>query len=380
MPTNDIPSPSIPIMTSTGYMHPIWWNFFFNFLERILDSADFPDIMAIEALTGTGLLTRTADDTWALRTVTGTTNRITLTDGNGVSGNPTVDISSSYVGQATITTLGTITTGTWNGDVVDLAYGGTNANLTANNGGIFYSTGTAGAILAGTATANQVLLSGSSAAPSWSTFTTPGTYAQGDVLYSSAANVLAGLTKDTNSTRYLSNQGSSNNPSWNQVNLANGVTGTLPIANGGTAVTAIPKFRAYRGSTQAITTATFTKVQLDTETFDTNSNFDNATNYRFTPTVAGYYKINGTATFNFSAGDTNVEWAVILYKNGTVYSQVTSRNTIASATVGLCVSDVINFNGSTDYVELYVYQAAGADRNINGSSNLTYLSGSLIPG
>lgn len=48
-----------------------------------------------------------------------------------------------------------------------LANGGTNAALTASNGGIVYSTGSALAILAGTVTANQCLLSGSSTAPSW---------------------------------------------------------------------------------------------------------------------------------------------------------------------------------------------------------------------
>jgi hypothetical protein len=56
---------------------------------------------------------------------------------------------------------------------VSLDFGGTNANLTASNGGIFYSTATAGAILAGTATASKMLLSGASAAPSWSTSTIP---------------------------------------------------------------------------------------------------------------------------------------------------------------------------------------------------------------
>ena len=52
--------------------------------------------------------------------VTGTTNRISVS-GAGV------DISSSYVGQATITTLGTITTGTWNGTTIAVANGGTGA-------------------------------------------------------------------------------------------------------------------------------------------------------------------------------------------------------------------------------------------------------------
>jgi hypothetical protein len=54
-----------------------------------------------------------------------------------------------------------------------LSSGGTNANLTASNGGIFYSTASAGAILAGTATANKMLLSGASTTPSWSTSTIP---------------------------------------------------------------------------------------------------------------------------------------------------------------------------------------------------------------
>jgi hypothetical protein len=59
-------------------------------------------------------------------------------------------------------------------------------------------------------------------------------YSQGDLIYASAANTLAKLAKDTNATRYLSNTGASNAPAWAQVNLANGVTGTLPVANGGT--------------------------------------------------------------------------------------------------------------------------------------------------
>jgi len=56
-------------------------------------------------------------------------------------------------------------------------------------------------------------------------------WVQGDVPYWSGTDVAARLAKDANATRYLSNQGTSNDPSWNQVNLANGVTGDLPFAN-----------------------------------------------------------------------------------------------------------------------------------------------------
>ncbi len=78
-----------------------------------------------------------------------------------------------------------------------LANGGTNANLTASNGGIFYSTASAGAILAGTATANQILLSGSSTTPAWSTATYPATATVGTILNAGSANVLSATATPT---------------------------------------------------------------------------------------------------------------------------------------------------------------------------------------
>lgn len=172
------------------------------------------------------------DGTWAAPTgsitdVAGTSNRISVT---GTS-TRTVDIDAAYVGQASITTVGTLASGTWSATNIALNKGGTNAALVASNGGIFYSTATEGAILSGTATANQLLMSGSSTTPAWSTATYPATTAQGDIIYSSAANTVSALTKDTNATRYLSNTGTTNNPAWAQVALATGVSGNLPVAN-----------------------------------------------------------------------------------------------------------------------------------------------------
>jgi hypothetical protein len=63
--------------------------------------------------------------------------------------------------------------------------------------------------------------------------------AQGDILYASSTTVLSRLGKDANSTRVLTNTGTSNNPAWAQVTLTTGVTGTLPVANGGTGATAL---------------------------------------------------------------------------------------------------------------------------------------------
>jgi hypothetical protein len=49
------------------------------------------DLASVEAM-GNGIATRTGTDTWTPRTITGTANKITATDGDGVSGNPTLTI------------------------------------------------------------------------------------------------------------------------------------------------------------------------------------------------------------------------------------------------------------------------------------------------
>lgn len=116
------------------------------------------------------------DGTWAtpagggtVTSVSGTASRISSTGG----ATPVIDIDAAYVGQTSITTLGTVGTGTWSATNIALNKGGTNAALTASNGGIFYSTATAGAILPGVASAGRLLRSGNSTTPTWTTSTFP---------------------------------------------------------------------------------------------------------------------------------------------------------------------------------------------------------------
>ncbi len=87
----------------------------------------------------------------------------------------------------------------WRGNPIELAYGGTSANLVASNGGIFYSTAATGAILAGTATARQMLQSGATAAPAWSTAIWPATTTINRILYSSANNTVNELATSNKS-------------------------------------------------------------------------------------------------------------------------------------------------------------------------------------
>jgi hypothetical protein len=129
-----------------------------------------------------------------------------------------------------------------------------------------------------------------------------------------------------------------------------------PVSLGGSATVAnTPAFRATRTSNQTLTDATNTKIQFNTEDFDTDSCYDNATNYRFTPTVAGKYLI-GTQIRMLSDGNTLLATTnVSFFKNGgEVVSSPTNfrNNQINGQTYFL--SDIMTFNGSSDYVEVYV--------------------------
>jgi hypothetical protein len=101
---------------------------------------------------------------------------------------------------------------------------------------LYYATGTTLSKLAiGTAYYMLGVNSGATA-PSWQPSATSVLTTQGDLLYASAANTLARLAKSTTATRYLANTGTNNNPAWAQIDVTNGVTGTLPTGNGGTGV------------------------------------------------------------------------------------------------------------------------------------------------
>lgn len=77
--------------------------------------------------------------TSAVTSVSGTTNRITSTGGS----TPVIDISASYVGQSSITTLGTIATGVWQGTSINTTY--TDAKIKGSasvSGGLLYQSAT----------------------------------------------------------------------------------------------------------------------------------------------------------------------------------------------------------------------------------------------
>jgi hypothetical protein len=133
----------------------------------------------------------------------------------------------------------------------------------------------------------------------------------------------------------------------------------------------MPAFSVTLGSNQSITSNVNTKLQFNTEEFDTNNCFDSSTNYRFTPNVSGYYQItasvypNSTTTFT-QAG---------IYKNGSLY-----KRQFLNVSNNVCmVTAIVYFNGTTDYVECYG-ALTGVSPIVDSNSSLTYFQGSMVRG
>lgn len=134
-----------------------------------------------------------------------------------------------------------------------------------------------------------------------------------------------------------------------------------------------PAFSAYCNQSQTLSANTWTKLTYNEEEFDTNNNYDNTTNYRFTPTVAGYYQVNGQLqpAISYCGG------ALAIYKNG---SSIKFGNyAVATTFGGWTVSALVYLNGSTDYIELYGNMTTG-QLVVGGLSGFCYFQASMVRG
>jgi hypothetical protein len=131
------------------------------------------------------------------------------------------------------------------------------------------------------------------------------------------------------------------------------------------------------GSNQTIAATTTDTLNFTRENFDTASVFDLTTD-RFTPTVAGYYYF--TALGRIASLGSENEFSLMIYKNG---SAVAAARSLASTTdndFSVTASQVVYMNGTTDYVDLRVYNGAGSSKDIDGTDSRTYFQGFLISG
>ena len=144
-----------------------------------------------------------------------------------------------------------------------------------------------------------------------------------------------------------------------------------------------PAFIVYQSSVQNLTSSTFIVVQYQTKENDTLTAFNNTAStatlnglsvpaYAFMPNIAGYYQISGAVYVNVAVSASS---AIIgsIGKNGSEYKRGTALNYAGN---GIC-SALVYLNGTTDYVQFYVYQTYGTPQTTAGQS-LTWFGGSLV--
>ena len=136
--------------------------------------------------------------------------------------------------------------------------------------------------------------------------------------------------------------------------------GAGAISSGG-AITNTPAFQAQISVTQAVPTGVFTKIQFNNEIFDTNSAYDNSTNYRFTAPSAGKYLFNANA---HHAAGTTTTFTLKFYKNGSNLNASISQlvNGANNTDWSQNISSIIDLSVD-DYVEVYVNHNRGSNSN-----------------
>ena len=136
-----------------------------------------------------------------------------------------------------------------------------------------------------------------------------------------------------------------------------------------------PTARAYISADQTLTNATWTKISLNTESFDIGSCFDTS-NGRFTPTIPGVYRFEAALSAT-SAGGSLSDASINIYKNGSKYSDGV-YGTSGTSTRRVVTADLVQLNGISDYIELYGYiSGTGTLKAISGAAE-TRLSVSLV--
>ena len=123
-----------------------------------------------------------------------------------------------------------------------------------------------------------------------------------------------------------------------------------------------PAFQAYLGSDFSYSDGTNTKIEFDTESFDTDSDYDNTTNYRFTPSTAGKYFVYMHLLQKATTSDDQISIRCGIQKNGADVGQtwLDPIDTALMNRVNNACFVAVDMNGSTDYVEAVAWSSTSS--------------------
>jgi hypothetical protein len=139
-----------------------------------------------------------------------------------------------------------------------------------------------------------------------------------------------------------------------------------------------PAFKVNLSSDQTISNNTWTKVQYNSEEYDTDSAYDNSSNYRFTVPSgkSGKYIFHAMLCVDDMNDQTRV--GIKIYKNGSA-DNLTWFQDFASGGVFVTVSTSVTYNLSAgDYIEIYGRQNHGSDKPIQGAERNVFFGYRII--
>jgi hypothetical protein len=134
-----------------------------------------------------------------------------------------------------------------------------------------------------------------------------------------------------------------------------------------------PSFHAYNPQNGSIASGTDVVVSNNTELLDSSAAYDTST-YKFTPQVAGYYFLYSNVRYQSSTTDFD-RINLVITKNGSAALHARNNNKDYST---VCVSGIVQANGSSDYFQMTSYQNSGGSISITTAAENTYFGGFLI--
>jgi hypothetical protein len=173
-------------------------------------------------------------------------------------------------------------------------------------------------------------------------------------------NVITGQTAETSiatdDTILIHDTSASALRKMTRANFVSGIGGTMT-----------PSFSVKKSSNQTIAGTTSTKMELDSEIFDTDNKYDSSTNFRFLPGVAGKYFLSLASSFQNFPSDKIM--SVSIKKNG---SGLSTFNNISGSYSDdfTAATSVIDEANTTDYYEAFIFHRASSSQTMIGSVSI----------